>query len=559
MRACKLSKTFCELKQNIWKYLADCRRLSSPVNLAILRSVKRTTFMNKWSETLLPLSAALLLGAILTLAFAPYAIYPLAIFAIAGLFALWLHSSPKQALWRGFLFGLGFFGTGVYWVFISIHEFGDVPSLPAVFITLGLIAALASFPATAGYLINRFFPVPDSTKMVYAMPAIWVFSEWIRSWIFSGFPWLFLGYSQTASPLNGYAPIFSVYGVSLAVAVSSGLLLNSYINYQSKNYPRVYTNILTFIAIWAIGGIIHFIPWTKAYDQPVTLSLIQGNIPQELKWSPEHLQLSFDRYQALTEPLLKKDNIVIWPEVAIPVPLQNTTEFIDMLDAKAQKAGAHIILGIPIQSTDKTGYYNAIVTLGSDRTVYAKRRLVPFGEYIPNNKLLAHLLSVMQIPMAEMVPGNIFQHPLVINNIKILPAICYEIAFPELINTRDSDIGFLLTITNDAWFGESSAQAQHLQMAAMRALELRRPVVFVSNNGITAIIDADGRIKSAAPTHETFVLNGTVQPMQGLTPWMRNGIDPILFILLCMLFAATRTQKKTAKQKNLNHAVYKNA
>lgn len=485
--------------------------------------------------------ASIVLGILLAFSFAPYEIFPLAIIAPAGLLALLLHATPKRAAWLGFLFGLGMFSAGVYWVFISIHEYGDVPNILATLITAGLIGILALFPAVTCYLTNRYYPVNNTAKLVYAFPAMWLLSEWIRSWVGCGFPWLFLGYSQNMSFLKGYAPILSVYGVSLAVLMSAGLLVKMILAYKEKNFRHITLAFFSFAVLWIIGGALSLIVWTKPEGKPITVSLVQGNIPQSLKWSPEHINLSFDRYIQLTESQWTKSDLIVWPEAAIPVSLQNVADFIERLDEKAQAYHTELILGIPIQSTQSENFYNAIISLGKDKRTYLKRRLVPYGEYVPFQQLSSRVLSFMNVPMSNTLVGNYNQKPLLVGDTKINSSICFEIAFPELINMRDKTIGLLLTVTNDAWFGHSSAQSQHLQMAKMRALELARPVLFVSNDGITAIIDSRGNLQSAAPPRIPYVLQGMVQPRVGLTPWMTNGIDPILFILICFLFVAKRS------------------
>lgn len=489
---------------------------------------------------------ALVLGAVTTLAFAPYEIFPLAVFTPAGLLAMWLNVTSKRAFWLGFLFGIGLFGAGVYWVYISIHDVGGVPALIAGLITCGMITVLSLYPGCVGYLLNRYFPENNTHKLLCAFPAIWVFSEIVRCWLFTGFPWLFLGYSQTNSPLHGYAPIFSVYGVSLAVTLTSALLVSAFLQLKQEHYRALYYRLFALISIWIIGGLLCLIPWTTPQGNPIQIGMVQGDIPQTLKWSPEHLQLSFDRYIDLTKPLWGKDKIIIWPEAAIPMPLQDITNFINALDKQAKETNTHLILGIPIQSPKGDGYYNAIISVGAERNVYLKRLLVPFGEYTPFASILQNTLKILNLPLPEGARGSHNQKPFIVDGIKIIPSICYEIAYPELMLTNDPTTGLLLTVSNDAWFGKSNAQAQHLQMAAMRAQELQRPLVFVSNDGITATITPNGKIANAAPSFQATVLHGTVQPTTGLTPWMRNGTDPITIILLCLLFTAWRAQRKHA-------------
>lgn len=510
----------------------------------------RITLMKNWQKIQLFNVTALFLGIALTFAFAPYEIFPLAIVSLAGLLALLLKSTPKHAFWLGFIFGLGFFGLGVYWVFISVHVFGEVPSLLAGIITAGLIVYMSMFPAIVGFLLNRYFPTNNLTKMICAFPALWVFSEWVRSWLFTGFAWLLVGYSQTNSPLKGYAPILSVYGISIAVTMTSALIVYGITELNKKKYFAVYCSLFAIVTIWTAGSLLNLISWTQAQGNPIPISLIQGNIPQAIKWSPENLQLSYDRYQKLTEPLWGKSKIIFWPETAIPLILQDAAGYIQMMNDKAKASNSQLILGIPIQRGG--GYYNAVVTLGAEQKLYLKRHLVPFGEYVPLNKWVERLLNAMEIPTSMLLPGNVKQPMLQVGNLKILTSICYEITFPELIHTTDKTVDFLLTVTNDAWFGRSAAQAQHLQMAEMRALELRRPVLIVSNDGITAIIGPDGKIEASAPPYQTFVLNGTVQPTHGLTPWMRNGMDPVLFFLVVLIFIAIRAKKRIilTEQKN---------
>ena len=490
---------------------------------------------------------ALLLGIVLTFAFAPYEIFPLAVLAPAGLLALWTKTtSSRRAFFLGYFFGLGFFGAGVYWVFISIHVFGGASTWISFLITLGFIAFLALYPGSVGYFLVRYFP-HHSKRLTYAFPALWVFSEWIRGWFLTGFPWLFLGYSQTNSPLKGYAPILGVYAISFAICISSGLIVNAVIQYRQQAYRHLYLNLFTFACIWILGGALSFIPWTQPQDKPISVSLVQGNIPQVVKWSPEHLQLSIDRYIDLTQPLWGKSNLIIWPETAIPIPLQNIEAIINELNNKAKSSGSTLILGLPIQNSTQSGYYNSVITLGEKNSVYSKRWLVPFGEYTPLTNIFSKILNIMQLPTSEMVAGQIQQKALDIYHHKILPSICYEIAFPELTRTADKKVDMLLVVTNDAWFGNSNAEPQHLQMAVMRALEFKKPILFVSNDGITAIITPDGRIAESLPPRQTAVLTSSVQPMTGLTPWLSYGFGPLFLILIFFIFISARSEKTNTK------------
>lgn len=492
--------------------------------------------------------AALLAGALLTLAFAPFYLFPAAIVAIAVLLTTWLNTTPRQAFLRGFLFGLGLFSTGVYWIFISVHTFGEAPWPLAGLITAGLIAFLALFPALVGLLLSYLFPRDTGIKFICAFPALWVFFEWLRSFLFTGFPWLLLGYSQTNSPLKGYAPVYSVYGVSLAVAWTSALLLVGFFSFKKQNKRAIYLSAFGLILLWLGGTALSFVTWTKPDTHRLHVSLVQGNIPQELKWSADHVQLSLDRYVELSAPLWGENNLIIWPETAIPVTLQQAQNFVDALDGKAQSTKTTLMTGIPVRNPNGDGFYNALIMLGADKGMYVKRRLVPFGEYLPLPKISQPIMNFINIPMSDMLPSPQPINPLVVNGIKILTFICYEIAFPEQVRSSDTDVGLLLTINNDSWFGHSSAQSQHLQMAQMRSMEMQRPGLFVSNDGITAIIKPNGKIQSAAPQYKTFVLTDDVQPMLGQTPWQKRAMDPILILIIALFFSAIRLRKQLHRE-----------
>jgi apolipoprotein N-acyltransferase len=493
---------------------------------------------------------AIAIGALLTLAFAPCQLYWLAIIMPAVLFGLLCRLTPNQAFWRSWLFGVGFFGAGVYWIFISIHTYGNASYFLAAAFTTAFIGILALFIGINGYVLNRFFSLHSSTRLFCAFPALWVLFEWLRSWLLTGFPWLFIGYSQINSPLKGYGALSSVYCISFVVLLSSSLLYNIVVTIKQKRPLICGLSILALIFIWVLGNYLGKISWTQPYGAPIKVSLVQGNIPQEIKWSADTVQLTLDTYRTLSEQHWDS-KLIIWPESAVPLSMQNAEDFLDEMDNKASQHQSNLITGIPVQANRQGQYYNAVILLGSNKGYYIKRRLVPFGEYVPFSGVLHRLLDVLKIPMSDFIPaGTAKAGALQIDNIKIAAFICYEIAFPELVYFKDNNINMLLTVSNDAWFGHSIAQVQHLEMAQMRALELGRPVLFVSNNGITAIINAKGKILTAAPPYETYVLTDKVQPMQGKTPWQRIGMDPLLFILALLVFTAVRKQRAVRKAKN---------
>jgi apolipoprotein N-acyltransferase len=486
---------------------------------------------------------ALLAGIFLTLAFAPFNLIPLAVVAPLMLLALWSSLDKKQAFYRGWLFGLGNFGTGVYWVFISIHTYGQTSTLVAAIITFGFINILAFFPAISGYYLAKYFPKNNDAKILFAFPALFIFFEWLRGLLFTGFPWLAIGYTQVYSPLGNYAAYGSVYLVGLLVLISAGLIymcVKYYFNPHGKILVRRY--LLVLLCIWSGGVMLNFLTWTLTLGKPVQVSLVQGNIPQQLKWVPEHLQPTLDTYVSLSKKHWHSD-IVIWPEGAIPESLQDAKDFVVDMSDLAARHHAGFITGIPVQS-DSGGYYNAVIAVGNGKGFYLKNRLVPFGEYIPFEKQVAKLFDLLHIPMSDFISGDQKEPPLLAGGVKFATFICYEIAFPELVRMRDPSIGALLTVSNDAWFGHSIAQAQHLQIAQMRAMELQRPLLFVSNDGITAIVNAHGRIQERIPSFTAGVLTGKMQPRSGLTPWQLLGGDSFVIPLILLFLWAFLHRKQ---------------
>jgi apolipoprotein N-acyltransferase len=499
-------------------------------------------FAKIFSMPILTDGICILAGILLVFAFAPYHLFPLAILSPAILLTSWLNASSSRCFVRGWLFGLGFFGAGVFWVFISIHTFGEVPAWIAGLITAGFVSILALFPACQGWIFWDYFSARDAKKILYIFPALWVLFEWIRSWIFTGFPWLFLGYSQTNSPLKGYAPILSVYGVSLAVVASSALLVHILRKIQLKNYKYITHNLLILGLIWLLGFGLSFIHWTKPLAEPIQVSLVQGSIAQEVKWTADSVQPTKARYQDLSAPHWDS-KIVIWPESALPISLQDAQEFLTQISAIAQQHNATFITGIPVQLPNDD-YYNAVIAMGAGHGAYYKHRLVPFGEYIPLEAIFKKFFNILNISMTRFVPASLPALPLIAGNLKIVTFICYEIAYPELTikNTINSNI--ILTVSNDAWFGHSNAQAQHLQIAQMRALELGRPLLFVANNGITAAIKPNGMIQASIAPYQAGVLTTKIQPMSGKTPWQWLGLNPIIITLLTLLFINRKTRDR---------------
>lgn len=473
--------------------------------------------------------AAFLLGAATVLGFAPIGLAPLPFFSAAGLLWLWQGAAAARgAAALGFAFGLGLFLAGVSWVYVSLHDFGAMPAPLAAIATLLFCALLALYPALVGYLQARLAG-PVAAKQLLLIPALWTFTEWLRDWVFTGFPWLTLGYSQAASPLSGYAPLTGVFGLSWLVWLCAGLLL-ALLRVQQR------TAALAALAlVLGLGYGLARIEWTDPLGAPVTVSLVQGNIAQDLKWDATRFAATVQLYQRMTERSAAR--LTILPETAIP-------RFFDLLDpelvgalgASARSHGGDLIIGLPLREPPGR-YYNSVLSLGASPTQrYDKIHLVPFGEFIPPG--FGWVLSVLKIPLSDFSRGSAAQAPLALAGQQVAVNICYEDAFGEEIIRFLPEATLLANVSNVAWFGDSLAPHQHLQISQLRALETGRFMLRATNTGMTAIIDHHGHITGVLPPFTQGTLNGSAQGRSGATPYVRWGNAPLLALALlaCGLF-----------------------
>jgi len=483
---------------------------------------------------------ALVAGVILPFAFAPFYIYPLAILSPMLLLYSWMHISPKETFTRGFIYGIGAFGVGVSWIFVSIHEFGNTPAWLAAIFTLLFIMTLSLFPAIQGYLYNKLFPRNNKIKMMLVFPVSVALFEWLRSWVLTGFPWMLLSYSQANSPLKGYIPILGTFGTGFIIALSAALVLIIIQRKQAR-----YFNIFIFSTIWLLGSGLSLLHWTYPEGKEFKVSLIQGNIPQNEKWSPSHVNTTLNTYFNLTKEHWDND-IIIWPEAAIPLPLQSAKKYLNDLSKQAKQHDTALIIGIPAEATQDE-YYNSMIALGKGSGLYHKRHLVVFGEYIPFDKYLRGLVKFFDLPMSNFISGPNKQKNMIAKNISFASFVCFEIAFSELVRNSVRDSEFIVTLSNDAWFGDSFAPAQHLQIGQFRALQTGRYLLTSTNNGITAIINPKGQIQSQIPQFKTAALSDTIYAMKGSTPWMVYGDTPIIFFLVLLLLISYRQCSSISK------------
>lgn len=467
----------------------------------------------------------LLAGAATTLAFAPFTFSYIAIITTAVLFYSWSTVKPGTAFITGYLFGLGLFGTGLSWLHISINLFGGVNLAGSWLLTFLLVAFLALYPALAGYL-GRRLSGNRAVLLLLCLPATWVLAEWLRGWLLSGFPWLNTGYSQIDNVLANLAPVWGVYAISWLVCFIAGLLV-LLVHAGTRQRLAIATVLVIIISItFTLSGV----QWTRENGEVKSVALVQGAVPQAMKWRPEQRQQTIDLYTGLTEPYWNRSDLIIWPETAIPLFYHQASPLIDNLQANARQNRADLLTGFATRDFDTGQYFNSMVVIGETIEMYHKRHLVPFGEYLPMDSLLRPLLDILSIPMSNFSAGN--ERPLLhASGIATGVSICYEDIFGEEVIDAMPEAGLLINVSNDAWFGDSFAPHQHLQMARMRARETGRYLLRATNTGVSAIIDERGSILKRSPQFKPDVLSAQVKIFSGHTPYSRFGNRPIVIFL----------------------------
>ncbi len=474
--------------------------------------------------------------------FAPWYLFPMPVFSLALLFWLWQRSeSPRFSFGLGFFFGVGLFGAGVGWLYVALHEFGNMPMFLALLATCLFVAFLSLFPALAGYLAAKRLS-PQWVKLCLMFPLLWVAVELMRGYLFTGFPWLTLGYSQVPrSPLAGYAPILGVYGLSLLMAVSAGLLVLCAQQRWSKQ-GKVSATVL--FALWLGGAILHKVAWTAPEGSSVKISLLQGNISEDEKFQEGKLVDTLETYRRLV--LGSDARLIVFPETALPILRSEVPDnYASILRDHVKPQGGDVLIGA--FEREQGLYYNSMYSLGTSPSQnYRKNHLVPFGEFIPLRWMLGWLINdVLNIPMSDLSSGGEHQPLLNLAGQKIAMNICYEDVFGEEIIRALPEATLLLNTSNDAWYGESAAAIQHNQIAQMRALETGRMLLRATNTGVTSVIGSDGVIQKMLPQHEEGVLTAEVQGYTGATPYVRWGNAAVFCLLIVMLVIICLLQRKS--------------
>ncbi|MDC3406005.1 apolipoprotein N-acyltransferase, partial [Luminiphilus sp.] len=466
--------------------------------------------------------------------------WPSTLLSIAALLYLMHRKSQQSAFFIGWLYGVGLFGAGVSWVYVSIQVHGQAPPLLAGTLTalfcLGL-ATLTGFQMALYRRCSRGRKTPSS--LLFA--AIWVLFEWLRSWLFTGFPWLYAGYIALDTPAAGWAPVVGVYGLSFLIAGLSAAIGSLALN-NASTLRKKGAEASIWVIIILTGMPLSAVSWTQDRSAPLTVAIYQPNIPLEKKWDRRYFRAIQQQYTDNSRPYFKNTDLVLWPESALPAYSDRIEDYLGLISTEATETGTTLITGIPTR--DAQGGYNSIIALGLGAGEYRKQKLVPFGEYVPFEENLRGLIQFFDLPMSNFIPGPNVPPILSAGPLKVASFICYEIVYPDFVWQGARDAALLVTVSNDSWFGHSIGPLQHLQMARFRALETGRPLLRGTNNGVSAIIDHKGDLLVATPQFEEVVITGEVQPKTGLTPLMWLGSTPILaFFGLLIVAAAYRRQR----------------
>ncbi|BDX06259.1 apolipoprotein N-acyltransferase [Planctobacterium marinum] len=494
----------------------------------------------------------------MTFAYAPFSIWFIPFLSLSLFFYLLLSNPQFSGFKSGFVFGFGWFGAGISWVHVSIANFGGLPLIGSLALMALLVGYLALFPALFVWLSNKF-----NYKVVQPLifTALWFLIEWLRSWFLTGFPWLSIGYSQSQGPLAAWYPLIGETGVSCVLILFCSFIARQLVGKAKGVLVPTKHTITASLALTFVTLIFNNLSFVKVRDDFVTMAMAQGNIKQELRWVPEQDQPTMQKYLKLSESLWHND-IILWPEAAIPKLEPLAQDYLSELDKQAFHSNTGLITGIVNYNFETSEAFNNLIVLGKRNAEaeapeyqylhhnrYAKHHLLPIGEFIPMEDWLRGLAPIFDLPMSSFSRGNYEQANLEVNGYHFLSAICFEIAFPRQIAAnlrKNSD--FIVTVSNDAWFGASHGPAQHLEIARVRAAEFGLPLLRATNNGLTAFVDHTGKVIAQAPQFAEATLEAQLPKVEGMTPYRYWGDLPLwIFALIILLYSAMAQHKAQSR------------
>jgi apolipoprotein N-acyltransferase len=420
--------------------------------------------------------------------------------------------------------------VGTYWLYISLRLIGHAPIPLALLLMLALVAIMSLYHFLLGWLIAKYFPARGAVRWMVGIPGAWLLTEWWRSWFLSGFGWLALGYSQTDTWLGSLAPLIGQFGIGLVVLVVAGAVVTLVLGNPRERIAAA----AAVVAVWVAGFAAGHVTWTQTFGRPITVAVVQGAFTPDEKWLAKNLKVTLDLYQTKTREVLGTD-LIVWPEAAVPALFNEIIPFYETVYAEASAKKSALVMGAIRE--DHGDYFNSVLALepgAAEPGWYDKHHLVPFSEFFPVPQFIRSWLRLMDLPYADFKHGAADQEPLVAAGQRISAGVCYEDAYGSSQLHALETATLLVNVTNDAWFGKSSARYQHLQISRMRAMEAERPMIRAANNGVSAAIDERGRVLARAPEYEANVMRATVQPRSGRTPYARTGNWPIVCLALVL-------------------------
>ena len=474
-------------------------------------------------------------GSLMTLAYDPFGLSLLVYPLMAYMLYHWLHANPRAAFWHVGLFAFGAKLTGNSWIFWSLYFHGGSPAVLAVLIIVLLSILLASFPAAAAYLVNRYCRAGDTVRLILVFPSAWLFAEWFRGYILTGYAWMQPGYTQIDLPLSGYAPVFGNHAVGVLVAATAGVLVA--VVTRKLAWTRATAIVLV---LWAGGFALKQVSWTEPAGDDIEVALIQGNIPQELKWMRHMHRKTLEMYQQLT--LENKDaDVIIWPETAVPDYMHRVPAYILNLGQLMEQSDTDLLMGLFIKDLETGRYYNSAINPRGGE--YRKRHLVPLGEYVPFRPLVDFVGRWINIPMSDIDSGPDEQTLMTVAGQPVGVSICFEDAFSRDVRRDLPEATVLVNMSNDAWFDGSHESRQHHAIARMRALETGRYLLRATNTGISSVLGPHGQEIAVAAPFEREVLRASITPMQGRTPYVFWGDAFAVVLALVLIGAACYLQR----------------
>ena len=485
-------------------------------------------------------------GAISVFAFAPFYFFSAIWLSLAiFLMGIWYASDAKAAALFGFLHGLGFYLANIHWIYITLHVYGGVPTLIAIGLLVIFSGYLALFPMLAAYFSYKI-PCTRNIRILIVVPVLFTLGEGLRGTLFTGFPWALIGYTHIPdTPLAGFAPILGIYGLSFLVILSVALAVWG--GFLVKRHYKLALIVLS--GFWGLGWGLRFMEWTKPVGESLTVSVVQGNIPQSMKWKPEIFAKTIDTYLALINR--SAADLIVLPETAIPFFLEFLPQAI-LEQLQNAVNGKALIVGAPSLNEKLNQYHNSAVLLTQPNfPLYHKYHLVPFGEYVPLAFLTRPLIEVLNIPLTDFSKGPEVQPPFKVKDQFIAMNICYEDIFGAEVAKNASSSTILANISNLAWFEGSIAMEQHGQIAQARALETGRPMVRATNTGLTAFIDHRGQFIQQAPLEKATILTANIQGQTGITPYLKVRDWAIFSILLILLLGVSITSRLANKKQGI--------